>query len=244
MTLRAALRNPAVRRRAAAIAVLAAVVTAACAERPSKNVTLAIVNGHVWTGDSVRPWAEAVAIADHEIIAVGTSDEIRRLIGEGKVIDAAGAMVTPGFIDSHVHFLGGGFGLAAVQLRDAKTKEEFIRRIADFAKTQPAGTWITRGDWDHTLWGGELPSRDWIDSVTPDHPVMVNRLDGHMVLVNTAAMKAAAVPETCRMLLVVRSYVTRRNGRRVCSRTTHPVSSTRPFRCRPMRSGHARSTPR
>lgn len=195
MRPRAALRNPAARCRGAAIVALAAVAMAACTERPSRNVTLAIVNGHVWTGDSARPWAEAVAIADHEIIAVGTTDEIHCLIGQGKVIDAAGAMVTPGFIDSHVHFLGGGFGLAAVQLRDAKTKEEFIKRIADFAKTQPAGTWITRGDWDHTLWGGELPSRDWIDSVTPNHPVMVNRLDGHMVLVNTAAMKAAGVPE-------------------------------------------------
>ncbi|HEU4785999.1 MAG TPA: amidohydrolase, partial [Gemmatimonadaceae bacterium] len=98
-----------------------------------------------------------------------------------------------GFIDSHVHFLDGGFGLASVQLRDAKTPQEFARRIAEYAKTIPAGTWITNGDWDHEQWGGALPTREWIDSVTPDNPVWVNRLDGHMALANTAALRAAGV---------------------------------------------------
>jgi predicted amidohydrolase YtcJ len=62
--------------------------------------------------------------------------------------------------------------------------------------TVPAGTWITGGDWDHTLWGGELPRRDWIDAATPDHPVWVNRLDGHMALANSAALRAAGVTRT------------------------------------------------
>ena len=57
----------------------------------------------------------------------------------------------------------------------------------------PAGTWISGGDWDHSLWGGELPARDWIDAVTPNHPVWVNRLDGHMALANGAALKAAGI---------------------------------------------------
>lgn len=174
-------------------APLLAVLLTACAERPSKTVTLAIVNGHVWTGDSVAPWAEAVAVSEHSILAVGTSDEIRRLAGDAKVIDAAGATVAPGFIDSHVHFLDGGFALASVKLRDAKTKEEFIRRIADFAKSVPKGTWIRNGDWDHTNWGGELPTHEWIDSVTPDNPVWINRLDGHMNLANALALNAAHV---------------------------------------------------
>jgi predicted amidohydrolase YtcJ len=101
--------------------------------------------------------------------------------------------VTPGFIDSHVHFLTGGFNLASVQLRDASTPQEFIRRIKDYAATLPAGTWITGGDWDHTLWGGELPRHDWIDSVTPNNPVWVSRLDGHMALANRLAMNAAGI---------------------------------------------------
>ncbi len=156
-------------------------------------VSLAIVNARVWTGDSAHPWAEALAVAGERIVAVGTSDEIRRAVGTGRVIDAGGGMVTPGFIDSHVHFDGGGFALSSVQLRDAKTKDEFIRRIADYAKTLPKGTWIRNGDWDHTNWGGELPTRGWIDSVTPDHPVWINRLDGHMNLANSAALAAARI---------------------------------------------------
>ena len=92
-----------------------------------------------------------------------------------------------------MHFLDGGQRLASVQLRDAKTRDEFVARIAAFAKTVPAGTWITGGDWDHQLWGGELPRREWIDAVTPDHPVWVNRLDGHMALANSAALRAAGV---------------------------------------------------
>ena len=102
-------------------------------------------------------------------------------------------MVTPGFIDAHVHFLTGGFALASVQLRDATTPDEFTRRIAEYARTLPAGTWIQHGDWDHELWGGELPTRAWIDRVTPKHPAWINRLDGHMALANSAAMRAAGI---------------------------------------------------
>jgi predicted amidohydrolase YtcJ len=99
----------------------------------------------------------------------------------------------PGFIDTHVHFVDGGFRLASVQLRDARTRDEFVSRIKAFAATVPAGTWITGGDWDHSLWGGELPTREWIDAATPNHPVWINRLDGHMSLANGAALEAAGV---------------------------------------------------
>lgn len=178
--------------------VLLTQLLTACADRPNQDTTLAIVNGRVWTGDSTTPWAEAVAIGNGKILAVGTTADIRRRAGRAPVIDAAGGMVTPGFIDSHVHFIDGGFALASVKLRDAKTKEEFIRRIADFAKTAPAGTWIRNGDWDHTNWGGELPTHEWIDSVTPNNPVWINRLDGHMNLANQLALTAAHVDERTR----------------------------------------------
>ncbi len=163
------------------------------AKMDSGAVTLAVVNAKVWTGNPQRPWADAVAISSERIAAVGSSAEVRKIAGDAEVIDAAGQMVVPGFIDAHVHFVDGGFGLSSVQLRDAKTKEDFIGRIAAFAKTVPAGTWITNGDWDHTLWGGELPSKQWIDSVTPNNPVFVNRLDGHMSLANSLALNAAKV---------------------------------------------------
>ncbi|MGH9160902.1 MAG: amidohydrolase, partial [Vicinamibacteraceae bacterium] len=91
------------------------------------------------------------------------------------------------------HFIDGGFRLASVQLREARTREEMAERLATFAKDTPEGTWITGGDWDHALWGGELPRRDWIDAATPNHPVWVHRLDGHMALANSAALRAAGV---------------------------------------------------
>jgi hypothetical protein len=171
----------------------AAAVSTSAQAPPPPRVTLAIVNAAVWTGDPARPAAQAVALAGDRIVAVGTTEEIRRRAGTAEVIDAVGQFLVPGFIDAHVHFIDGGFRLASVQLRDAKTREEFVARIAAFARTVPAGTWILGGDWDHTLWGGELPRRDWIDAATPDHQVWVNRLDGHMALANSAALRAAGL---------------------------------------------------
>jgi predicted amidohydrolase YtcJ len=159
-------------------------------------ITLAIVNARVWTGNPAQPWATAVAASRERIAAVGASAEIAKLVRSSpgtRVIDAKGGMVTPGFIDSHVHFVIGGFRLSSVQLRDAPTPAEFVARIKGYAATVPAGAWITGGDWDHQNWGGELPRRDWIDSVTPNNPVWVSRLDGHMALANSAALAAAGV---------------------------------------------------
>ncbi|HEX6629916.1 MAG TPA: amidohydrolase [Gemmatimonadaceae bacterium] len=177
------------------LAAMALAATTAAHGQPP--VSLAIVNARVWTGDARRPWADAVAVRGDRIAAVGSSAEVRKLAGaDARVIDAKGGMLVPGFIDAHVHFLDGGFRLASVQLRDAASPADFIRRIKDFAATVPAGTWIQGGDWDHERWGGELPSRAWIDSVTPEHPVWVNRLDGHMALANSAALRAAGIADT------------------------------------------------
>jgi predicted amidohydrolase YtcJ len=157
------------------------------------DVTLAVVNARIWTGDTSRPWAEALAASGEQLTVVGTNDEVRKGAGGVQPIDGGGRLLVPGFIDTHVHFLEGGYRLTSVQLRSATTRDEFVNRIKAFAAGVPAGTWITGGDWDHTLWGGELPRRDWIDAVTPDHPVWVNRLDGHMALANGAALRAAGV---------------------------------------------------
>jgi predicted amidohydrolase YtcJ len=154
-----------------------------------------VIIGKIWTGDPENPWAEAMALAGDTLMAVGTKAEIQAFIGSNTRTTEAGGdqLIVPGFIDSHTHFMESGFELASVQLREAKTPKEFIQRIADYAKTVKPGTWITGGNWDHQNWGGELPDRAWIDSVTKDNPVWVNRIDGHMNLANSLALKLAGI---------------------------------------------------
>ncbi len=178
------------------LSLLVLLVTPAACTRSgdASTATLVVTNGRVWSGVEGQPDAGAVAILDDRIVAVGSDADVAAWIGTGtRVLDARGGLIGPGLIDSHVHFLAGGYRLSSVQLRDARTPDELTRRIAGFATSTSPGTWITGGDWDHENWGGELPRADWIDGVTPEHPVMVHRLDGHMVLVNTAAMEAAGV---------------------------------------------------
>ncbi len=178
----------------------AALLAAACLllscqpQTKDEAATLVITGARVWTGDEALPWAEAVASRDGKIVAVGSAQDIARLIGEDtEVISVAGSMLLPGFIDTHVHFATGGDGLASVQLRDAPTPAEFTARIGKFAAGLEAGAWLQNGNWDHENWGGELPRRDWIDAVTPNNPVWINRLDGHMALANSLALELAGV---------------------------------------------------
>lgn len=156
---------------------------------------LVLLNGKIWTVNDKQPEAEAVAILGQRIVAVGANADIRKLIGKTtKVIDLQGKRAVPGFNDAHVHFLDGGAGLASVQLRDAKTPEEFRKRIGEFAAKLPKGRWVLNGNWDHENWTpANLPTRQLIDAVTPDNPVFINRLDGHMCLANSLALKLAGI---------------------------------------------------
>ena len=156
-----------------------------------------LTGGVIWDGvasantEGSNP--TAIAISDGRILAVGSDDEIGALAGSRtERIALNGRRVVPGLIDAHTHFVEGGFELASVQLRDAGTPAEFVRRIGEFAADHP-GEWMVGGLWDHEAWGGELPRRDWIDSVTPNTPVLVNRLDAHMALANTVALDLAGV---------------------------------------------------
>ena len=183
-------------------ALLAASLLAACqpgepeAEPPAAATTIIETGGsaRVWTGDPENPWAEAVAIRDDRILAVGSVERVAAHYGpDTDTHILLKGLVVPGFIDTHVHFADGGAALASVKLRDAATPAEFTQRIADFANTLEPGEWILGGTWDHENWGGELPRREWIDSVTPDNPVWVYRLDGHMAVANSLAMQLAGV---------------------------------------------------
>jgi len=152
-----------------------------------------ITNARIWTGNADQPYAEAMAVSGDSIVAIGSNRDVMKYkSGADTVIDLGGRFVAPGFIDSHLHLLQGGSNLASVQLRDASTPVVFIRRIKEYAATIKPGTWILGGDWDGMGWES-LPQKDWIDSVTPDNPVFVSRLDGHMALANSLAMKLAGV---------------------------------------------------
>jgi predicted amidohydrolase YtcJ len=172
-------------------------VLLSCAPAPKAAL---VVFGRVWTGNPGQPWAGGVALRGDTVLAVGDSTNVARYAGkETEVLTAAGAMVVPGFMDAHTHFLDGGFQLVSLDLRTADSPQELIARVKAFAAERKAGEWIYGGDWDHERWpGSPLPTKAWIDSVTPDNPVFVTRLDGHMALANSAALRAAGVTRATR----------------------------------------------
>ncbi len=167
---------------------------------PVLPADLVLLNATVRTLDPARPAAQAVAIRGDRLVAVGATAEIRPFIGpRTRVLQLRRRLVLPGFNDAHVHFLLGGFSLSAVDLRDARSPEEFLRRLAAFARQTPPGRWILGGDWDHEKWrGAPLPTRAWIDAATPEHPVFVHRLDEHMAVANSHALRLAGVTRRTR----------------------------------------------
>jgi len=162
---------------------------------PTIFAALILTNGKIWTGDPQRPRVEAIVIEGNRIVAIGSSAEMAKYALNGaQVIDLKGRLAVPGFIDNHTHFIDGGFELSRVQLRDAATRQAFARRCGEYAKTTAKGSWITGGEWDHTIWSPPaLPTRQLVDAVTPDNPVFVSRLDGHMALANSLALKMGGV---------------------------------------------------
>jgi predicted amidohydrolase YtcJ len=178
--------------------VFALALVLSCSNNPKADL---IVFGRVWTGDSANPWAGGVAIRGDTILAVGDSATVAAQGGpDSRRVSIPGGFVTPGFMDDHVHLFTGGFQLTSVDLRDADSPAEFTRRIKAFVAKLKPGEWVLGGVWDHEKWPGTpLPDRGWIDSVTPDNPVFILRLDGHMALANTRALAAArldrATPE-------------------------------------------------
>ena len=150
-------------------------------------------NGVVWTGVRDMPDAQVIAFDDGEIVFVGQT--LPAHIFSDVNIDLSGKFVMPGFMDNHVHFMEGGAALASVDLRDAKTPEDFKQRILNYTNDLTKGRWVLNGNWDQTQWGGELPHKDWIDAETAVTPVFVIRTDGHMALANSAALRAAGISQ-------------------------------------------------
>lgn len=172
--------------------LLAALALVSCTGAPPADL---VVFGKTWTGDSTRSFAEAVATRGDTVVAVGDSVDVARLVNERtRVLSNPGGLVVPGFMDAHTHLLSGGLQLTRIAMRDADSPAEFIRRLATFAAERRPGEWILGGDWDHERWpGAPLPRRDWIDSVTPRNPVFLRRLDGHMGVANSLALREAGI---------------------------------------------------
>jgi predicted amidohydrolase YtcJ len=182
----------------------AGAASAAGARALKRGADLVLLDGKIWTGEPVAPrgvkataakFAQAVAILDGRIAAVGTDDEIRPYIASNtQVIDLGGRVAMPGFIDAHVHFLSGSFQLLQVNLKHTHDEAEFTRMIGEKAKTLPKGRWMQGGNWDEEAWrDAKLPTRWMIDPVTPDNPVFMSRYDGHAALANSLALKLAGV---------------------------------------------------
>ncbi|HWP83280.1 MAG TPA: amidohydrolase [Bacteroidota bacterium] len=155
------------------------------------------MNANVWTVDNHKPRAEAVAVLNGRILAVGSKKEIQAFIGKSTtIIDIKGKLLLPGFIDNHTHFMSGGFQLQSVDLRYANNQQEFARLIKERAEKHP-GRWMTGGDWDHDRWPQpDLPTKELIDQYTPNTPVFVSRYDGHMALANSYVLKLAGITKT------------------------------------------------
>ena len=156
---------------------------------------LIVINAKVHTVDPAKPSAEAVAVCGETIARVGTTAEVRKLAGAGtRVIDGGGKLMVPGFNDAHVHLISGAEEIIGVDLRPAKNEQEMAERLRQHASKVPKGRWIRGGYWDHEAWPSKaLPTRHLLDAVTPDHPVFVQRLDGHMAVANSLAIKLAAI---------------------------------------------------
>jgi predicted amidohydrolase YtcJ len=157
------------------------------------HVTLVLTNGRVFTADGRGSVAEAVAVQGNRIVAVGSTHHITSSYRGERTIDLKGRLVTPGFNDAHIHFLGGGLSLLRVNLVGAKTLAEAKRRVAERVREVQPGAWVTGRGWDHTLWGGEWPTKKDLDEVAPNNPVILQRVDGHVSWANTLALQKGGV---------------------------------------------------
>ncbi|MBN1155349.1 amidohydrolase [candidate division KSB1 bacterium] len=156
---------------------------------------LILVNGMIYTANRSAPWVDAVACRDGKIIAVGSNQSVKEYRTTGTVeIDLEHRYAMPGFNDAHVDFLRGGRSLSSVDLRFAKSKDEFKRLLADFIKSREPGDWILEGNWNHELWvDHRLPDRWLIDPVSTENPVFICRADEHVALANSLALKMAGI---------------------------------------------------
>jgi predicted amidohydrolase YtcJ len=182
-------------RKASAVALCLAVVFASSCKFRQK-VDLIVHHAVIYTADKNFSSAEAMAIRDGKIVAVGKNDDILKQFEAAKETDAGGKFIYPGFIDAHAHFYNYGLILNTVDLVDTKSWEECVERIKQFAannKIQP-GQWVTGRGWDQNDWAVKnFPVKDELDKLFPANPVLFTRIDGHAAIANQAALDKAGV---------------------------------------------------
>jgi len=173
------------------------------AQNPPENpkADLILFHGNIYTGilsassfhESER--VQAIAVRGDRIEATGSDKEILRLKGPNtKIIDLSGHFLMPGFNDAHLHLAPAGFQKLNLDLTGVKSLDEFRERLRGRVRNTVPGEWIVGGGWDETFWTmRELPSRVDLDEITTDHPVYLERVDGHIAVVNSAALDAAGV---------------------------------------------------
>jgi predicted amidohydrolase YtcJ len=171
----------------------ASLVTHTASAQRRRKVSLLLTGGKVFTSDARGTIAEAVAVEGNRIVAVGTTRELQNNYEGARTIDLKGKLLTPGFNDAHIHFLQGGRALMLVDLNGAATLAEAKARVAARAREVPSGAWILGRGWDHTLWGGEWPSKKDLDDVAPNNPVFLSRVDGHTTWANSLALQKAGI---------------------------------------------------
>jgi predicted amidohydrolase YtcJ len=167
-------------------------VPSAGVSRPADTI---VVNGRIYTVDPGRPQAEGLAIRGGRLIAVGSVAEVMAYRGPGtEVLDVGRRAVIPGLHDAHGHFTGLGASLQQLDLRDTASEAALADLVRQRAAETRAGTWITGRGWDQNLWpDAAWPTAATLDAAAPDHPVYLTRVDGHAVLVNTAALHMAQI---------------------------------------------------
>ena len=154
----------------------------------------AFVKGKIYTVNEKQPFAEAVVVEGNRIKFVGSeTGALEFITSDTELIDLNGRMMLPGFIDSHLHMMSGGFYSIGVDLRAAKSLEEFVNILKDYVSNHP-GKWVTQGRWDNEKWDdNSLPTKSIIDNFSQNTPILIKRIDGHIALANSYALMLAGI---------------------------------------------------
>ncbi len=165
------------------------------AETKSATADVVLIHARIYTVNPRQPWAEAVAIREGKILAIGTDQEVANYRGAStKVVDAKGRLVLPGFTDCHVHFMDGSFSLQYVNVEEAKTVAEIQEQIKAYAAAHPNDPWVLGRGWSYPIFAPSgLPDKKQLDVIIPDRPAYIEGFDGHTWWANSKALEAAHI---------------------------------------------------